>query len=316
MVYDFGRALIGPGQELVLDELIVMAGPAHRIQTRYFELLKEGLAPRRPFKRGFGWCSWYQYYDRIDPELLYKNLRLLKASGLPADFFQIDDGWQAAVGDWLTERPAFKGRMAELAAAIKAAGYAPGLWFAPFAAAKRSRLFKEHPEYLLRDSFGRPLLAGYNPIWKGFYYGLDASYPACREYLEEVVGTIVRDWGFSYLKCDFLFAACLRGANHHEIGRSRAELLKEGMRIIRAAAGPEAGILGCGMPLSAGVGVVDAMRIGPDTGHFWIRPESAILRTGAMVGLRNSIRASLVVSIHAPAGGATVHGLYITTTST
>ena len=294
LVYDFGRALIGPGQKLVLDELYFMAGPAHRIQTRYFELLKEGLAPRRPFKRGFGWCSWYQYYDRIDPELLYKNLRILKESGLPADFFQIDDGWQSAVGDWLTERSAFKGRMAELAAAIKAAGYAPGLWFAPFAVAKRSRLFKEHPEYLLRDSFGRPLLAGYNPIWKGFYYGLDASYPACREYLEKVVETIVRDWGFSYLKCDFLFAGCLRGADHHEIGRSRAELLKEGMRIIRAAAGPEAGILGCGMPLSVGVGVVDAMRIGPDTGHFWIRPESVILRTGAMVGLRNSIRASLV----------------------
>lgn len=296
LVYDFGRALIGPGQELVLDELFFMAGPAHRVQARYFKLLEDELPPRRPFPRRFGWCSWYQYYDRIDPELLYRNLRLLKASGLPADFFQIDDGWQAAVGDWLIERPAFKGRMAELAAAIKAAGYAPGLWFAPFAAAKRSRLFKEHPEYLLRDSFGRPLLAGYNPIWKGFYYGLDASYPACREYLEEVVRTIVRDWGFSYLKCDFLFAGCLRGANHHEIGRSRADLLKEGMRIIREAAGPEAGILGCGMPLSTGIGLVDALRIGPDTGHFWIRPESAILRTGAMVGLRNSVRASLVRS--------------------
>jgi alpha-galactosidase len=53
------------------------------------------------------------------------------------------------------------------------------------------------------------------------------------------------------------------------------------------------GILGCGMPLSAGIGGVEAMRIGPDTGDFWIRPESFLLRTGAMVGLRNSLRATL-----------------------
>lgn len=54
--------------------------------------------------------------------------------------------------------------MAEPAAAIKEAGYAPGPWFAPFAAAKRSRLFKEHPEFSLRDSFGRSLIAGYKPV--------------------------------------------------------------------------------------------------------------------------------------------------------
>jgi alpha-galactosidase len=68
------------------------------------------------------------------------------------------------------------------------------------------------------------------------------------------------------------------------------------MRLIRAEAGESAVIIGCGMPLSAGVGTVDAMRVGPDTGDFWIRLAGKLLRTGAMVGARNSLRNFMVRS--------------------
>ncbi len=299
IVYDFGRKVLAPGQEIELDGLMFLSGDAGAIVGEYFSLLSQLRRPA-PAERA-GWCSWYQYYDKISPGLLLENLRLLKESGLKADFFQIDDGWQAAVGDWLVERPAFKGRMAELAGAIRQAGYTPGLWIAPFALSARSRLFREHPEYIVRDSGGAPLVAGYNPIWKGLYYGLDLTHPRCREYIAEFIRKATREWGYSYLKCDFLFAACLRGANHHDIGLSRAEIIKSGMALIREAAGPGVSILGCGMPLSAGIGTVEAMRIGPDTGDFWIRPESFLLRTGAMVGLRNSLRATLT---RAPMHGA------------
>jgi alpha-galactosidase len=299
IVYDFGRKVLAPGQEIELDGLLFLSGDSCAIVGEYFSLLSP---LRRPaLKERVGWSSWYQYYDKINPALLLNNLRLLKESGLKADFFQIDDGWQEAVGDWLSERGAFKGRMAELADAIRKAGYTPGLWLAPFALSPRSRLFKEHPEYILRDSGGSPLVAGYNPVWKGLYYGLDLTHPRCREYIAEFIHKAAREWGYSYLKCDFLFAACLRGANHHDIGLSRAEILKSGMALIREAAGSDVGILGCGMPLSAGIGGVEAMRIGPDTGDFWIRPESFLLRTGAMVGLRNSLRAALT---RAPMHGA------------
>jgi alpha-galactosidase len=153
-----------------------------------------------------------------------------------------------------------------------------------------------HPEYILKDEGGRKLRAGYNPIWKGFYYGLDATHPRYAEYLRQVIETMVHDWGFEYLKCDFLFSACLRGAVHHELALSRAQVLKEGMGLIRKAAGPGTVIIGCGMPLSAGIGGVDAMRVGPDTGDFWIQPSARLLRTGSMVGARNSMRNFMVRS--------------------
>jgi len=290
VIYDFGRQLVPPNASVELDGIFILEGSRPEVEQSYFMGIKEEIRYEPPRKNLRGWCSWYQYYDKIDPDILYRNLKILKDRGLGFDFFQIDDGWQSAVGDWLEEGPSFAGRMKELAEAIKSAGMRPGLWFAPFTASGKSEVARLHPEYLLKDEYGRRLRAGYNPIWRGFYYGLDATQPRFAERLKQIVGTFVSDWGYEYLKCDFLFSACLRGAAHHELELSRSGVLKEGMRTIRDAAGPDVILIGCGMPLSSGIGLVDAMRVGPDTGDFWLNRSARLLRTGSMVGARNSIR--------------------------
>jgi alpha-galactosidase len=200
------------------------------------------------------------------------------------------------VGDWLEQRPAFDGKMKELTQAIREAGMKPGIWLAPFSAAGKSEIFKMHPEYMLKDESGKLIRASYNPFWKCYYYGVDVSHPRYADYLREVIDTYVNEWGFEYLKCDFLFTACLRGAVHHDLTHSRASILKTGMEIIRTTAGPETKIIGCGMPLSAGIGNVDAMRVGPDTGDYWINPTASFVRTGCMFGVRNSMRNFMVRS--------------------
>lgn len=296
LIYDFGRQMIEPGQTIDLDEILFLFGSRPEVEQSYFHGIKKEIGYEPPKRNLKGWCSWYQYYNRISPELLYRNLRALKDRGIDCDFFQIDDGWQAGVGDWLDQSPAFEGRMSELADAIRAAGMKPGLWFAPFAASGDSELARLHPEYILKNEYGKYLKAGYNPIWKGFYYGLDVTHPRYAERLREVVRVMAREWGFEYLKCDFLFAGCLRGAAHHNLDLSRSMILKEGMRLIREEAGAGAVMIGCGMPLSAGIGLVDAMRVGPDTGDFWIKLSGKFLRTGAMVGVRNSLRNFMVRS--------------------
>jgi len=294
IIYDFGRKVLSASQEIELSGLFFTTGPSHRVADRYFSYVSKESGYQAPEKNRLGWCSWYQYYEHINPAIILSNLKAAKESRLPFDFFLIDDGWQAATGDWLYEAPAFKGRMAELAASIHDAGMIPGLWLAPFSAAANSSLYREHPEYVLRDEWGASIRAGLNPTWKGFYYGLDVTHPRFREYLSEVIVTITRDWGFRYLKLDFLFSACLRGANHHELGLSRAEILRNGMALIRAAAVKGTTLVGCGMPLAAGIGTVDSMRIGPDTGDFWVRFEGKLLRTGSMMGLRNSLRSTML----------------------
>jgi len=297
ITYDFGRKMISPGARIDLDGIIMARGPGQELYAGYMERVRERMELPRPQKTVRGWSSWYFYFNRITPEILLENLKALGARNLAQGVFQIDDGYQTGVGDWLRLRPEFAGRMPELARAIREAGMRPGLWLAPFVASRKSELARIHPDYLLRNEKGAKLVAGYNLFWPGkLYYGLDVTHPRFEEYLRRVIDTIVHNWGFDYLKCDFLFGACLRGGTHHDLTLSRAEVLKRGMSILRDQAGPEAFIVGCGMPLSAGVGSVDAMRVGPDTGPYWIEKKGRLLRTGAMVGVRNSVRNTLVRS--------------------
>ncbi len=106
-----------------------------------------------------GWCSWYQfssadYQGTISPKALEENLEAMSGlrDRLPLDVFQIDDGFQAQVGDWFSYKPDFSSGVAPLATEIRGAGFTPGLWLAPFIVHPKSRLARDHPDWLLRGS--------------------------------------------------------------------------------------------------------------------------------------------------------------------
>ena len=297
LVYDFGRKMIGPGETIELDGIIMAKGRSTQLQSKYFSFIRQQMKLKLPRENRSGWCSWYYYFNKISPQIILDNLTQVRGRDLPFDVIQIDDGYQDRVGDWLRLRPEFEDKMPVLADAIRKAGYEPGLWLAPFVAEKGSDLVQTHPEYLLRNEYGKAIVAGYNVFWPGhWYYGLDATNPRFEEYIRHVIRTITKEWGFRYLKCDFLFGGCLRGGTHHDLTLSRAEVLRHGMRLIREEAGKGAFIVGCGMPLSAGIGLVEAMRVGPDTGPYWSKAGGRLLNTGAVVGVRNSIRNVMVRS--------------------
>ncbi len=302
LTYDFGRKMVLPGETIELGAIHFARGRTHQLVHRYFREVGRRASPRIPARNVHGWCSWYYYYTKITPEIIRENLESLRRArderGAKIDFVQIDDGYQRAVGDWLALTPPFEGQMERLADEIRQAGFSPGLWLAPFVATRKSELLTIHPEYALRDEHGRRIVAGFNFFWPGrYYYGLDLTNPRFNEYLRKVVRTVV-GWGYSYLKCDFLFGACLRGGTHHDLTLSRAEVLRLGMRTIRETAEATTSqpvfLVGCGMPLTTGIGTVDAMRVGPDTGGYWIEKKGKLLRTGAMVGVRNAVRNSVV----------------------
>lgn len=291
LVYDFGRKMINPGETIQLDGIIMALGTSDSLQMNYFSYIKKEMGHKNFSKNIKGWSSWYCYYNKITPELIYKNIKILKERNINSDYIQVDDGYQKCVGDWLELSPNFNGRMKEISDTINEAGFKPGIWIAPFIADKKSELANIHPDYILRDDYGKPLTCGYNPQWRGkFYYGLDVTNPRVEEYIRKIIRTIIHQWGFKYLKLDFLFGACLRGANHHELKYSRAEMLKYGIRFIREEAGRDVVLLGCGMPMSAGIGLVNAMRVGPDTSPYWNKLSGIFLQTGAMTGMKNSIR--------------------------
>ncbi len=295
--YDFGRKMVAPGDSIDLDLIVMMKGETQAITEQYFRLLKREMRVRTPARSPRGWSSWYYYYDHITPETILRNLDVIRRKRLDLEVVQIDDGYESHVGDWLDLAGPFRGRMRELAAAIEEAGHRPGIWIAPFTADRCSALFREHPDYIARTEYGRRIVAGYNPFWQGhLYYGLDITNPRCEEYVRKVIRTVVHEWGFTFLKCDFLFTGALRDSDPRDFTLTRAEILKRGMRMIEEEAGKGTAVVGCGMPLSTGIGTVELMRVGPDTGPYWIKRSGKLLRTGAMVGVRNSTRNLMVRS--------------------
>mmetsp|Transcript_5067 Transcript_5067/g.9624 ORF Transcript_5067/g.9624 Transcript_5067/m.9624 type:complete len:1254 (-) Transcript_5067:186-3947(-) len=231
-----------------------------------------GARPFQNFPPLTGWCSWYHYYENIDSESLNSNFTRLKDlnSTITSDAVIIDDGYITAWGDWDSLKPKnfpkIKGGMKHLADEIRRNGMTPGLWIAPFACDKHSKLAKEHPDWIIRNDEGR--FANSSNCGK-FFYGLDATNPAVREYAFKCIRRAVKEWGFRVLKLDFLYAACLQGNGKYDITMTRAETMYLALQTLRAAAGPDTFIIGCGCPIGPAIGLVDANRVSADTGPTW-----------------------------------------------
>lgn len=286
------------GERLTLDPVTVSEGLCTKLLERWADSVarREKLSFNQSMR--VGWCSWYRYFTKIDPDLILSDLHEAKKRRIPFDFFQIDDGWQRCVGDWLALKPSFSGRMRELADEIRSAGFAPGLWLAPFITTRKSPAFSK-PGWVLRDEKGKPVTAGWNPNWGGPFslpfYALDITNPEVQDYIRTVISAVTKEWGFSYLKLDFLYAASLPGVRC-DMSLTRAEVLREGLSLIRECA-PGAVILGCGAPLSASVGLVDAMRIGCDVSPRWKEnPIERLLSSDSNLSTEGAIRSTFVRS--------------------
>jgi alpha-galactosidase len=220
-----------------------------------------------------GWCSWYQfmsedYIGSLASVDIQENLRSLKQlkEEIPLEIIQIDDGFETQVGDWFSFNQGFSDGVAPLAAEIRDDGFTPGLWLAPFIMHPKSKLASEHPQWILRNRLGRPVNAGF--LWNSFTRTLDLTHPGARDYVKEVIHSAAHDWRFSYLKLDFLYTAALPG-QFHDATRTRAQVLRSALELVRKTAGEDTFLLGCGCPLGPAVGLVDSMRIGADTARRW-----------------------------------------------
>ncbi|MGI8549789.1 MAG: glycoside hydrolase family 36 protein [Dehalococcoidia bacterium] len=278
--------LLGPGESVSSEKLLVLGpGPAIELAERY------ALANAREMDAQVrehvltGWCSWYFFYNRVSEADVLANLDALVAEGRPVEVVQIDDGFQSATGDWLVPNAKFPSGMAALAGRIDEAGFVPGLWLSPFVMHRDSRVLAEHPEWALRNGNGETIRIS---MWLGEVTVLDCTHPGAQEWLRDVVRTVTRDWGYRYLKLDALAFACQSRAQYYAPNTTAAANLRIGLQIIREAAGDETFILGCTCPFGPAVGLVDAMRTGPDVAETWFNALEASVRHALRFALPRS----------------------------
>ncbi len=125
------------------------------------------------------------------------------ATSSPLGLFQIDDGFEARVGDWHEANAKFPGGVAQWADRVRSAGFQPGIWLAPFLAHPGARLIRSHPDWLLRTRRGLPVNAGFG--WNSFARALDVTHPEVINFVRGLVRTATVEWGYEYLKLDFLY---------------------------------------------------------------------------------------------------------------
>jgi len=239
----------------------------------------------------YHWCSWYYWYHRFSHQLLREYLSAFSSlqPTVPLQSIQIDAGYFPSAGDWLESNELWPDGLGPAFADIAGSGYAPGIWIAPFMVGSRSRLYRDHPEWVLHDNAGSPVIEWrcYNePKAWGYaddeYYVLDTSHPEAMNYIRGVFRTF-RQQGALLFKTDFMLWGIQDSTKvrRHTPGLTSVQYFRELLEAIREEIGEESYWIGCIAPFMPFVGYADAMRIGDDVGAEW---------NGKQFGPENMIR--------------------------
>lgn len=210
------------------------------------------------------WCSWYQYFTQVTEPDMVENIENIDRLELPVDVIQLDDGYQAEIGDWTMLSSRFRS-LPDLVARIRDHGRRTGIWIAPFLVGEQSETARTRPDWIVRDADGLPVRALHN--WDQDVFSLDLTHPDAAEYVAGVFRWLT-SMGIDFFKIDFLYAAALNGVRRDQNPDS-VEVYRRGLDLIRESIGPTPYLLGCGAPLIPSVGKVDAMRISADTDLGW-----------------------------------------------
>jgi hypothetical protein len=175
--------------------------------------------------------------------------------------------------------------MKAVAERVASLGLTPGLWYMPFAGTHYDPVFRDRQHWFVKRDNGEP----YETAWGGTC--LDLTHPHVREYVRSVANRIVNDWGFRYLKLDGLWTGTatkqqyvnsgfkddgIGDAVFHDPRVTNIEAYRSGLRLVRETVGRKTFLLGCNGPQNmrsygGAIGLVDAMRVGPDNNTDWKR---------------------------------------------
>lgn len=245
---------LSEGNQYEIMNVVIIKGEYNEAFDEYFKMMN---IKKPSIDHMAGYTSWYNYFQNITEDIVLRDLNALDEIKECVNVFQIDDGYETYVGDWLDlNEEKFPHTMKYMADKIHEKGYLAGIWLAPFNVEKKSRIFNEHSDWLVKDESGKPMLSVFN--WSGAYT-LDIYNEEACNYIQNCIETITDEWGYDMLKLDFLYSQCIYPRN----GKSRGEIMDDAMKLIRKWC-KNTIILGCGVPIGSSFGYVDACRVSCD----------------------------------------------------
>lgn len=256
-----------PGETVELESLFMSFGERNTLLEEFASRIAKK-HPRLPWEEApTGWCSWLVYGPDVTAQNIYDNMAGIKERHLNLKYVQIDDGYQAHMGDWLTTADTFEGGIKKMCLDIKEQGFEPAIWVAPFIAEERSEVFQNHPDWFVKDDNGKPLPSNKVSFggWRcGPWYMLDATHPEARRHLTNVFRTMRKEWQVTYFKMDANMWGALPFGHRYEKNKTCVEAYRMGMEAIIEGAGEDSFLFGCNAPMWPSLGVVHGMRITND----------------------------------------------------
>jgi hypothetical protein len=141
--------------------------------------------------------TWYAYTEDIDESKLLADVPVAASAGV--EVFTIDAGWYSkpgqnfssdGLGTWRVDKTKFPHGLEPVMDAIRAHGMRPGLWFEPERAWKGSRVWTQHPTWLLHDRSTERAL-------------VDFGNTAAQKWAIDLLSSAVERYGLGWIKWDF-----------------------------------------------------------------------------------------------------------------
>ena len=222
-----------------------------------------------------GWCNWFYTHTLFSEQEIVQNAAFaaqnLKNYGL--EYIQIDEGFQQKHGKW-EGNDRFPHGLKWLADTIKNMDLKPGIWIAPFVISENTEVFKNHPEWLLKNANGSLKLIGPWPNEDTDWfrnespkrYALDITHPEAEKWFAGLIDTIANILGFEMIKIDFVAWTVFSAYHFYDLAFTPSQAYKKAVGIIRRVAGENCHILDCG-PGNITLGLINSMRIEYDQNY-------------------------------------------------
>lgn len=271
---DFAGFRLPPGASISSEKLFLgfYASPFAGLEEYAGETAKM-MQVKLPATPPMGWCSWYAYRFKITEDITLANAKLIKKKfpGYKFSYIQVDHGWQYqnTCGDWTKTNERFPHGIKWLAGKLNKAGFKLGLWLGVFTVLESSPLFREHPEYLIKNREGNPKPMPYRWCWppQDRVYYLDPTHPGAQKFLRNTF-TYLRKAGVRYWKIDFTWGIALSDPDavfYDKTMVKGAEIYRKGLSVIREVLKNDY-IYWCSNPINLGFGLGATSMSGSDIG--------------------------------------------------
>jgi alpha-galactosidase len=160
----------------------------------------------------FVYNTWNPFRTFVNDSLIREVAKAASECGIQE--FIIDDGWQVNegsttsakawgnnYGDWLVDQNKFAGGLKPTFDFIRSLGMKPGLWISIGSATTDAKVYKDHPEWFVKNIEGRPGNLHQGNDNAGFVTSCLGT--GWVDYIKNKIINLVTEYGLAYAKLDF-----------------------------------------------------------------------------------------------------------------